>query len=241
MTSRVQPGSRAAGPAVQRRHSKRLERKNSAAPYGGDDKGARSSGLTGYMADAKLDFDEDEEIKPKRTMTFFRGKKKDKGETKKSGGGSSKGGDDKEQGFIARTFTFTKKKQGEKKPQAKEAAASSKGGSSGGGETRRASVQKTVFISCSALIREVKLCVGDDLQARARRARLTSRPPSLLIPSSPPPLTCRGREQEGLDELLGKLTSQQIPAEQAVKKLMGLVGSTIVQQARAPSSRGDAH
>ena len=186
MTSRVQPGSRAAGPAVQRRHSKRLERKNSAAPYGGDDKGARSSGLTGYMADAKLDFDEDEEIKPKRTMTFFRGKKKDKGETKKSGGGSSKGGDDKEQGFIARTFTFTKKKQGEKKPQAKEAAASSKGGSSGGGETRRASVQKTVFISCSALIREVKLCVGDDLQARARRARLTSHPLPCSSPHPPP-------------------------------------------------------
>ena len=60
--------------------------------------------------------------------------------------------------------------------------------------------QKTVFISCSQLIKEVKLCVEHKFQAE-------------------------------LDSLHVQLTSQQIPAEQAVKQLMELVGSTTVQQA----------
>jgi len=60
--------------------------------------------------------------------------------------------------------------------------------------------QKTVFISCSQLITEVKLCVEQKFQAE-------------------------------LDSLYEKLTAQQIPAEQAVKQLMELVGSTTVQQA----------
>ena len=178
------------GPSIQRRHSKRLERKNSAKPYSADDKGGRSSGLTGYMADAKLDFDEDEEIKPKRTMTFLRGKKKAAGEPKKDGA-------EPEQGFFARTFTFNKKKEkggegevkqrqgsfGRRKPKAKEAASSSKGGS-GDGRARSGSVQKTVFISCSALIREVKLCVGDDMQART--PPLPARPPARAHPRRAP-------------------------------------------------------
>ena len=60
--------------------------------------------------------------------------------------------------------------------------------------------QKTVFISCSQLIKEVKLCVEQKFQA-------------------------------DLDSLYEKLTAQEIPAEAAVKQLMQLVGSTIVQQA----------
>jgi len=63
-----------------------------------------------------------------------------------------------------------------------------------------AAAQKTVFISCSQLIKEVKLCVGPE-------------------------------HQEGLNTLYEKLTSQQVPAEEAVKLLMAMVGSTIVQQA----------
>jgi len=52
----------------------------------------------------------------------------------------------------------------------------------------------------SSLIKEVKLCVGEE-------------------------------HQKALDTLYEKLTSHQLPAEQAVKHLMQLVGSTVVQQA----------
>jgi len=38
--------------------------------------------------------------------------------------------------------------------------------------------------------------------------------------------------QKALDTLYEKLTSHQLPAEQAVKHLMQLVGSTVVQQAK---------
>ena len=45
---------------------------------------------------------------------------------------------------------------------------------------------------------------------------------------------CVGTEhQKALDSLYEKLTSHQLPAEQAVKQLMELVGSTVVQQVRA--------
>ena len=60
--------------------------------------------------------------------------------------------------------------------------------------------QKTVFISCSTLIKEVKLCVGAE-------------------------------QHTALDELYERLTSRELPAEQAVRQLMEMVGSTIVQQA----------
>eukprot|EP00325_Prymnesiales_sp_UTEX-LB-985_P013161 CAMPEP_0174754662 /NCGR_PEP_ID=MMETSP1094-20130205/105856_1 /TAXON_ID=156173 /ORGANISM="Chrysochromulina brevifilum, Strain UTEX LB 985" /LENGTH=346 /DNA_ID=CAMNT_0015960541 /DNA_START=139 /DNA_END=1179 /DNA_ORIENTATION=- len=60
--------------------------------------------------------------------------------------------------------------------------------------------QKTVFISCSTLIKEVKLCV-------------------------------EAKQHEALDDLFDKLTKHEIPAEQAVRQLMELVGSTVVQQA----------
>lgn len=53
----------------------------------------------------------------------------------------------------------------------------------------------------SSLIKEVKLCVGEE-------------------------------HQKALDTLYEKLTSHQLPAEQAVKHLMQLVGSTVVQQAK---------
>ena len=57
-----------------------------------------------------------------------------------------------------------------------------------------------MFISCSALIRETKLCVG----------------PELL---------------EALDKLLATLAARENLAEIALRQLMELVGSTIVQQA----------
>eukprot|EP00967_Tisochrysis_lutea_P033820 scaffold40242_cov35-Tisochrysis_lutea.AAC.1 len=60
--------------------------------------------------------------------------------------------------------------------------------------------QRTVFISCSALIRETKLCVGPEMQ-------------------------------DALDRLLATLAAREVLAEVAVKQLMELVGSTIVQQA----------
>jgi len=63
-----------------------------------------------------------------------------------------------------------------------------------------AGAQKTVFISCSTLIKEVKLCVEQ-------------------------------KHQQGLDSLYEKLTLHRLPAEQAVKQLMEMVGSTVVQQA----------
>jgi len=59
---------------------------------------------------------------------------------------------------------------------------------------------KTVFISCSTLIKEVKLCVD-------------------------------AKQHAALDDLYLKLTSHEIPAEVAVRQLMELVGSTVVQQA----------
>lgn len=105
-----------------------------------------------------------------RTISKFTGKKKD-------GLGRST--------TMSRTATITKK---EKKKEEKK----DEGGDGG--------PQKTVFISCSTLIKEVKLCVE---------------------PSTHPPL----------DALFEKLTNHQIPAEQAVRQLMELVGSTVVQQA----------
>ncbi len=60
--------------------------------------------------------------------------------------------------------------------------------------------QRTLFISCSALIRETKLCVGPELQ-------------------------------EALDTLLATLAARENLAELAVRQLMELVGSIIVQQA----------
>ena len=53
-----------------------------------------------------------------------------------------------------------------------------------------------VFISCSTLIKEVKLCVGKEMHAQ-------------------------------LDSLYDKLTSHEIPAEQAVRLLMEQVTRTL--------------
>jgi len=91
---------------------------------------------------------------------------------------------------LDRSATLSKRSQTMKTGKEKEAAPAA----------APAAAQKTVFISCSQLIKEVKLCVGPEQQAP-------------------------------LDALYEKLTSQQIPAELAVKQLMELVGSTIVQQA----------
>jgi len=125
--------------------------------------------------------DDDDEAPPPpesffgRTMSALRGKKKD---------------DD-----ISRSASIAAKKsmrQGGKKAAATPATEKK--------DEAAGSTQKTVFISCSTLIREVKLCVGPE-------------------------------HQDELDVLYTKLTSHQIPAEKAVKQLMELVGSTIVQQA----------
>jgi len=101
-------------------------------------------------------------------------------------------------GELGRTSTMSQKSfkpgaSGAKKGKAAAAAAEEKPSEGAGG-------QKTVFISCSTLIKEVKLCVGAE-------------------------------HQKALDQLYEKLTTHQLPAEQAVKQLMELVGSTVVQQA----------
>lgn len=108
-----------------------------------------------------------------RTISIFAGKKK------------------KDDG-LERSSTIAKRSPTLKRGKAPAAAAPA--------AAAPAAAQKTVFISCSQLIKEVKLCVGPEHQAH-------------------------------LDTLYEKLTSQQIPAEQAVKQLMEIVGSTIVQQA----------
>jgi len=273
---------------LERRSSKRLERREGSAPYlpkqdSRTDAGG-STGLTKYMGDASLDWDESGSAAaaaPKRSMTFRRKaaepkeklprnwkKAKDKDGTvyylntvtqrrchepppelpagwrealhQDSGRGyyyhkatrqstfefpsavSSKDDDDDDEevepppapeGFFSRTVSkFVKGKnkaeemtrsntmsQKSFKPGASSVRTRSKtesdkpADSAGGG-------QKTVFISCSTLIKEVKLCVGAEHQA-------------------------------ALDTLYEKLTSHQLPAEQAVKHLMELVGSTVVQQA----------
>jgi len=273
-------------PAMERRRSARLERKEAAAPYsrsgsgGADASGSGSSGLTAYMDKSSLGFDEKAEEKPERSFSLFggRGKKKepklprnwkrakDKDGTiyyfnsvtqqrshevppplpagwkealhKESGrvyyyhkgsgqstfefptqavsGGADETDDDDAEPppapatlvgrtmsmlrgkgpSIARTGTMSRKgakaadSSSSKAASAKAAAAAA----AGGGE------QRTVFISCSTLIKEVKLCVGEELQP-------------------------------DLDALFDKLTKHEIPAEQAVKRLMDLVGSTVVQQA----------
>ena len=95
---------------------------------------------------------------------------------------------------MERTGTMSRSKKKEEDKEKKKKKEEEAGGSSGDG------AQKTVFISCSTLIKEVKLCVGKD-------------------------------QHPGLDSLYDRLTSHDIPAEQAVRQLMEMVGSTIVQQA----------
>ena len=86
------------------------------------------------------------------------------------------------------------------KPAREKPATRAKAGAAAPAAAAEEKPQKTVFISCSQLIKEVKLCVEQKFQA-------------------------------DLDSLYEKLTAQEIPAEAAVKQLMQLVGSTIVQQA----------
>lgn len=108
-----------------------------------------------------------------RTISKFtgKGKKKDDGLSRS--------------GTMSRSTTLGR---GKKKEEKKE-------------EAKRGSVgeQKTVFISCSTLIKEVKLCV-------------------------------EAAQHGALDALFAKLTNHEIPAELAVRQLMEMVGSTVVQQ-----------
>ena len=70
------------------------------------------------------------------------------------------------------------------------------------------------------------------LRARARPRLTSSLPRALRSTLIKEVKLCVGPEHlPALDALYEKLTSQQIPAEMAVKQLMELVGSTIVQQA----------
>jgi len=91
------------------------------------------------------------------------------------------GGKKKKDDDLARTGTMTKK---------------AGGGAAKEGEKK----ETTVFISCTTLIKEVKLCVDA---------------------SKHPPL----------DALLDNLVNHKIAAEEAVKHLQTLVGTTLVQQA----------
>jgi len=135
--------------------------------------------VAGAAADDDDDYSEAEAPDPPegffgRTISKFtgRGKKKDDGLSRT--------------GTMSRSTTLSR---GKKKEEAKK---EEKGDSSG--------TQKTVFISCSTLIKEVKLCVD-------------------------------ASNHPQLDSLYSKLTNHEIPAEQAVRMLMELVGSTVVQQA----------
>jgi hypothetical protein len=133
-----------------------------------------------YGAGGDDDDDDDDEPAPApegffgRTISKFTGRKKDGIERT---------------GTMSRSQTLTKKKK------AADADAAKKDGGSADG-----AAPKTVFISCSTLIKEVKLCVGPDRQA-------------------------------ALDDLYEKLTNHTVPANQAVRMLMEMVGSTVVQQA----------
>jgi len=136
--------------------------------------------------------------------------------TSEDAGGDDDDDDDDEpppapEGIIARTKSIFSKSKGKGKEELgrtstmsqKSFRPSSAAAKKAKEETKPAettSGQKTVFISCSTLIKEVKLCVGTE-------------------------------HQKALDSLYEKLTSHQLPAEQAVKQLMELVGSTVVQQA----------
>jgi hypothetical protein len=74
-----------------------------------------------------------------RTMSLMKGKKKDDGALSRTG-------------TMSRTGTLAR--GGKKKEETKDKS-KAKGGDVDGS-------QKTVFISCSTLIKEVKLCVGSD-------------------------------------------------------------------------------
>jgi len=270
---------------LERRSSKRLAQRQGSAPYVTEKKG--STGLTKYMGDTSLDWDEKKAAAPAasssimgRTMTFRRKggakdklprnwkKAKDKDGSvyyintvtqrrchepppelpkgwrealhKESGrvyyyhkatrqstfefptedaAGDDDDDDDGDEpppapeGFFGRTkslFSRGKKDKDElgrtstmSQKSFRPGSAAAKKGKAAAAEEKPAegaAAQKTVFISCSTLIKEVKLCVG-------------------------------GEHQKALDSLYEKLTSHQLPAEQAVKQLMELVGSTVVQQA----------
>lgn len=107
-------------------------------------------------------------------------------------------GKGKEEEGMSRTATM--KRRAEKK-EAKQAAKNrgtvGEEASTHGSEGRT----KEIFISCSTLIKEVKLCVEPEHHAQ-------------------------------LDALFKRLTSREISSSFAVKHLTGLVGATIVQQAR---------
>jgi len=118
-----------------------------------------------------------------------------------SGGGEEEEDDDDDEppapeGIMGRIASFARGGKSGKGPARGASFGRKKKPKDAGGDGQ----QKTVFISCSALLREVKLCVGAEMQPK-------------------------------LDELLKRLSDRVTPAEQAVKELMDMVGSTLVQQA----------
>jgi len=131
--------------------------------------------------------------------------------TRMSGDGDDEddGADDGEppeapSGFIGRTMSLMtgkgKKKDGIERTGTMTNKDKKKESKKEDGDKKDDGTQKTVFISCSTLIKEVKLCVDASQHA-------------------------------ALDTLYQRLTAHEIPAEQAVRLLMEMVGSTIVQQA----------
>jgi len=256
---------------MERRASKRLERRGSSGPYARPEESSGSTGLTSYMEDAALDFKEDSA--PLRSISIF-GRKKDTPKlpvnwkkakdkdgkvyyfntvtqqrshevppplppgwkealhnesgrvyyyhkatrqstfefpTQAVGGGVDDEDDDEPaeapQGFFGRTISKMTGKGKKVDDGMQRSGTMSRGGKKGKAEAKKTEAKepdgaekKTVFISCSTLIKEVKLCV-------------------------------EAKEHAVLDSLYNRLTSHEIPADQAVRLLMEHVGSTIVQQA----------
>jgi len=137
-------------PSLTRRHSQRLERRSSASPYG---KPGSGTGLTCHLASTKLDWGGDDGATSTNKVPMS-GKMKSKREAKK-GNDESKA---KSKTGVTRTSSFrrllkSKPKGGEEASGSTSAARSTAPAAAGSDETH------TVFISCSALLREVKLCV----------------------------------------------------------------------------------
>lgn len=128
-------------------------------------------------SEADDDADELEEDKKEdgllsKSLSFFQGKKKKDDDLERSSSISK----------SDRTATLAKKDK--------------KDGAAAG----TAKKETTVFISCTTLIKEVKLCVDE-------------------------------KQHATLEALLEKLVNRKIAAEEAVKHLQALVGTTLVQQA----------
>ena len=109
-------------------------------------------------------------------------------------------------GLIGKTLSFAtggmlgKKKKDDEMGRTATMVKKKDGGDSGRAAEKTEKKETTVFISCTTLIKEVKLCVD-------------------------------AKQHPPLDALLDNLVNRKIAAEEAVKHLQTLVGTTLVQQA----------